>query len=291
MNFTEYLHHYQTHINKVLTQYLPTENTEPQNLHKAMHYAVLNGGKRIRPLLMYATGEIFNIPLKKLDPAASAVEMIHCYSLVHDDLPAMDNDDLRRGQPTCHKAFDEATAILAGDALQSLAFKILTENNTPEIALKMLITLADACGSDGMAGGQALDLQAVGKKLTLQQLETLHRLKTGALIRASIKLPAIIAECSTKQATALDKFANDIGLAFQIKDDILDIESTTETLGKRQGADIAHNKTTYPLLVGMQTAKQQVKTLHENANKQLQIFGNQANSLKLLADYIVERNH
>lgn len=294
MNFQDYLNTHQTRIAKSLKFFLPAIEAEPKRLHEAMHYVVLNGGKRIRPLLVYAAGDIVKADPQLLDRCASAVEFIHCYSLVHDDLPAMDNDDLRRGKPTCHKAFDEATAILAGDALQTLAFKILTDYRSTTVAdetiLKMLSYLADACGSNGMAGGQTIDLQAVGKALNLTQLETLHRLKTGALIRVSVQLGAMAGNCNDQQYQALRQFADEIGLAFQIQDDILDVEGSTEEIGKRQGADIALNKPTFPTILGMQQAKKYLQEKYQEAIYHLDIFGDKALPLKLLANYIVERN-
>lgn len=285
----------QRRINKVLEQQLPSLNKQPKHLPKAMRYAVLNGGKRLRPLLVYATGKIFNAKPDLLDHAACAVEFVHCYSLVHDDLPAMDNDDLRRGKLTCHRAFDEATAILAGDALQTLAFKILADSFysglSAPIVLEMIKTLADACGSNGMAGGQVIDLRAEGHKLNLSELKRLHELKTGALISASIKLGALIGGASPKQLEALAKFSRYIGLAFQIKDDILDIETPTETLGKQQGADLLLHKATFPSLLGMDKAKKYLIKTYQRAIECLQPFGKRADLLQGLANYIVERDH
>lgn len=241
----------------------------PNRLQEAMSYSVLGGGKRLRPLLVYAAGSGFGADLARLDPAASAVELIHCYSLVHDDLPAMDDDDLRRGRPTCHKAFDEATAILVGDALETLAFTVLTSHDQPwpsESRLEAVKTLAEAAGATGMVGGQMLDIEAEDRKITLSELENLHRLKTGALIRASVRLGGIAAGCTDSRLLAqLDQFAAFIGLAFQVQDDLLDVESTTEILGKRAGADEALNKSTYPGLLGVSAAKQHLQELYEQA--------------------------
>ena len=291
MNLNHYLQNQRAHIEQALLGFLPNINSEPKRLHQAMHYAVLNGGKRIRPLLVYATGEVFSVQPSLLDTAACAVEFIHCYSLIHDDLPAMDDDDLRRGKPTCHKAFDEATAILAGDALQSLAFAILANQQQIEsqTSCAMLQTLALA--SKHMAAGQALDLQAEGAQLTIMQLEKLHSLKTGALIHASIKLGALAANCNANKLNALEQFANNIGLAFQIQDDILDIESSTEVLGKRQGADIALQKITYPALIGMTAAKQKMQQLHQAALTNLEEFDTRANTLRALTDYLIQREY
>jgi farnesyl diphosphate synthase len=281
----------QNRIENFLKQTLPSDQTEPRHLHAAMRYSVLNGGKRIRPLLIYITGKMLGAKLDDLDFPAGAVELIHCYSLIHDDLPAMDNDDLRRGKPTCHKAYDEATAILAGDALQSLAFNLLLKASTlnPEIRLQMLATLTEACGSSGMAGGQALDLDAVGKTLSLQQLTQLHNLKTGALMTAAIKMATLVAQATRAQSEALNNFAKSIGLAFQIQDDILDLESPTEILGKPQGSDVIQNKPTYPELLGIENAKQEVKHLYLEAVENLKIFAKDANPLVILANFIINR--
>lgn len=241
----------------------------PNRLQEAMRYAVLGGGKRLRPLLVYAAGSSFDADLAVLDPAACAVELIHCYSLVHDDLPAMDNDDLRRGLPTCHKAFDEATAILVGDALETLAFTVLTSHDQPwtnENRLTAVKYLAEAAGAAGMVGGQQLDIDAENRQISLPELEHLHRLKTGALIRASVRLGAVAAGCAdSRLLTQLDQFAALIGLAFQVQDDLLDVESTTEVLGKRAGADEALHKSTYPGLLGISAAKQHLHELYNQA--------------------------
>lgn len=283
---------YQTRIESALKRNLPAPETPPQRLHAAMRYSVLNGGKRIRPLLVYTCGEIFNADLAALDHAATAIELIHCYSLVHDDLPAMDNDDLRRGKPTCHRAYDEATAILVGDALQTLAFEVLAKTpiQTSQLA-PMLITLAQATGSLGMAGGQALDLAATGQVLQLSELQQLHGMKTGALIHAAIQLGALCGEANATDLNRLSHFANVIGLGFQIQDDIIDIESTTEVLGKRQGADLALEKATYPALMGMTAAKAKVQELYQTALEQLESYATTANNLRDLAKLIVQRNY
>lgn len=242
----------------------------PKRLQEAMSYSVLGAGKRLRPLLVYATGSGFGADLANLDPAACAVELIHCYSLVHDDLPAMDDDDLRRGRPTCHKAFDEATAILVGDALETLAFTVLTSHDQPwsnDNRLAAVRTLAEAAGAAGMVGGQMLDIESENHKITLSELENLHRLKTGALIRASVRLGALAGGCDDAQLlTQLDQFAALIGLAFQVQDDLLDVESTTEILGKRAGADEALNKSTYPSLLGIASAKHHLQELYQQSS-------------------------
>jgi geranylgeranyl pyrophosphate synthase len=275
---------------------LPAETRLPERLHRAMRYSALGGGKRLRPLLTYATGEALGLPLDQLDGPACAVEFIHVYSLIHDDLPAMDDDDLRRGKPTCHKAFDEATAILAGDALQALAFHVLAHD--PSIAvpaenrIAMIETLATASGSYGMVGGQAIDLDSVGKTIDLPSLENMHIRKTGALIRASVKLAAQ-AKLPVDPAVAdrLDHYAKCIGLAFQIKDDILDEESDTATLGKTKGKDRDHNKPNYPALLGLAGAKEKARELHEAALDSLAGFGSEADLLRALSLFIIDRRN
>jgi farnesyl diphosphate synthase len=286
---------FQARVEQALAEALPPADTPPLRLHEAMRYVVLGGGKRLRPLLVYSTGTALGVPTVLLDAPASAVELIHAYSLVHDDLPCMDNDELRRGCPTCHKAFDEATALLVGDALQSLAFRTLAE---PALAIpkknqiEMLMLLAEAAGSRGMAGGQAIDLEAVGKQLTLPELETMHRLKTGALIRASVLLGALChAEIDQDTLRHLDRFAQCMGLAFQIQDDVLDEESDTATLGKPQGSDKARDKPTYPSLLGLTEAKVKAKNLLEEAREALQAVAMPTERLEWLADFIVKRSH
>lgn len=265
-------------------------------LQAAMYYAATIGGKRIRPILNYATGNALGVSLERLDCPACAVELLHAYSLVHDDLPAMDDDDLRRGNPTCHKKFDEATAILAGDALQALAFTILAKNDDPAISaqnkLRMIEVLGDASGAQGMAAGQAIDLAAVGHSLSLTALEDMHRLKTGALIRASVVLPTLVAGIEDPAVVnALDAYAAAIGLAFQIVDDILDVVSDTETLGKTQGADIARDKPTYPSLLGLEGARKHARDLHGEAIASLDLINNDLTELRLIADYVVNRSY
>lgn len=288
------LRDYQSRVQAVLDGVLPASTLSPQRLHAAQRYAVLNGGKRLRPLLVYCTGEALGVPVEALDAPAAAVELIHSYSLVHDDLPAMDDDDLRRGQPTTHRAFDEATAILAGDALQVLAFSLLARDRAPgigfEARLTMIQILADASGTAGMAGGQALDLSAVGRQINLEELEAMHRLKTGALIRASVLMAAACAPAlSTAEWDALDGYSDDIGLAFQIQDDILDVEGSTEDLGKTAGADAARDKPTYPSVLGLETAKSRARELKHRACARLAIFGGRADILAWLASFVVDR--
>ncbi|MEN8180520.1 MAG: (2E,6E)-farnesyl diphosphate synthase [Pseudomonadota bacterium] len=292
----EFMQLCQQRVENALEKVLPNVDTTPSRLHAAMRYSVLGGGKRIRPTLVYASGAAAGVPSEKLDAAACAVELIHAYSLVHDDLPAMDDDDLRRNQPTCHKAYDEATAILVGDALQTLAFQVLCVNNhlnaPAEIRVKMLDTLTRASGSRGMAGGQALDLAAVGQPLDLTELENLHIHKTGALIRASVKLGALLyPELEKARQQALDHYAKCIGLAFQIQDDILDIEGSTQTLGKTQGKDRVQNKPTYPSLLGLSGAKEKAEELRQSAHDSLTPFNSEADPLRWIADYITMRDH
>ncbi|MHB8678383.1 MAG: polyprenyl synthetase family protein [Rudaea sp.] len=275
-----------------LARALPPETQEPAPLHRAMRYAVLGSGKRLRPALVYATGSALGAPLDALDPAAIAVEIIHAYSLVHDDLPAMDDDKLRRGRPTCHVAFGEAMAILAGDALQALAFEILAADVAQHASthVEMLRTLAAACGSHGMAGGQALDLAAVGKTLTPDALDRMHEHKTGALIRASVRLGALAAG-STDAAllAALDAYGHAIGLAFQIRDDILDVEGESSIIGKTAGKDTAQAKPTYPAILGIDASRARLAQLTHAAIAALAPLGGRAKELTELARYVAER--
>ncbi len=294
-DFSERLQVYQKSVGQALDHWLPESSIQPERLHEAMRYSVLGDGKRIRPVIVYATGEAFGIELDALDGPACAVEIIHAYSLIHDDLPSMDDDDLRRGRPTCHKAYDEATAILAGDALQALSFHILAHDPkikvNSEQRIKMIDALAIASGSRGMAGGQAIDLASVGKSLNIAELENMHIHKTGALILASAELGALSVEnVDPDLFSRVSQFAKCIGLAFQIKDDILDIESDTETLGKPQGSDVAMNKPTYPNLLGLDGAKQAADDLYNKAIESLDIFDEKADMLRSIADYIVKRN-
>ena len=287
---------YQQRIESVLDHWLPAETISPSRLHEAMRYSVLGGGKRVRPLLVYAAGLAAGASLEQLDGPAAAVEIIHVYSLIHDDLPAMDDDDLRRGKPTNHKAFDEATAILAGDALQALSFHILSSDpamtHDTGMRLEIINTLTQASGSRGMAGGQAIDLASVGRTLDIVELENMHIHKTGALIRASVLMGAMAGGIVDQRVIEkLDHFAKNIGLAFQVQDDILDIESDTETLGKTQGADIAQNKPTYPSIIGMEASKQEVETLYNEAIDSLNDFNDKADLLRAVAEFIVRREH
>jgi len=275
-----------------LDRVLPAADRTPRRLHEAMRYAVLDGGKRIRPLLVYATGECLGVDPGKLDTPATAIELIHAFSLVHDDLPAMDDDDLRRGKPTVHRQFDEATAILAADALQPLAFHVIASATALTDGEKSAIitTVSEACGSLGMTGGQSIDLASEGQHLSPDALAEMHNLKTGALIRACVMSASCLApDLSPEKMTALDRFSRKIGLAFQIRDDILDIAGETGVLGKQVGADQRLAKATWPALFGLAEARQRCGELLSAGTAQLAIFGADAEPLNLLAAYIVER--
>jgi farnesyl diphosphate synthase len=285
---------YGARADAALARVLPAENQPPNDLHRAMRYAVLGGGKRLRPVLVYATGTALGTSLERLDATAAAVEIVHAYSLVHDDLPAMDDDDLRRGRPTCHVVFGEALAILAGDALQALAFEVLAHDPALRSEqgnhVEMLRTLAAACGSHGMAGGQAFDLGAVGQRLTADELERMHVYKTGALIRASVRLGALAAGCRDDTVlAALDRYGHCIGLAFQIRDDIIDVEGDSAVTGKTVGKDAANAKPTYPAILGMAASHNQLTELTEAAIAALQPFGARLHELVALAHYVAER--
>jgi len=280
-------------MERVLTQTLPAAEIAPQRLHTAMRYAGLGGGKRVRPLLVFAAGEVADAHIDRLEITAAAVEMIHAYSLVHDDLPCMDDDVLRRGKPTVHVEFDEATALLVGDALQSLAFQLLAQYplaDDPHRQLEMVTLLAVASGSRGMAGGQAIDLASVGKTLSLPELELMHIHKTGALIRASVMLGALCGELGDEAMAKLDHFAKCIGLAFQVVDDVLDAEASTATLGKTAGKDAEQNKPTYVSLLGVTEAKALAEQLRQDAHEALVGMGERAQRLRALADFIVLRS-
>jgi farnesyl diphosphate synthase len=283
----------QAEFEGVLETLLPDPETAPQRLHQAMRYAVLDGGKRVRPLLVLAGGEVSGAERKSLLIAAAAVELIHAYSLVHDDLPCMDDDVLRRGKPTCHKQYDEATALLVGDSLQSLAFQLLAEpqlSDDPARQLQMVKLLAVASGSRGMAGGQAIDLDSVGKALSVAELEYMHIHKTGALIRASVQLGALCgSSLDSDQLEKLDRYGKLIGLAFQVVDDILDCEADTATLGKTAGKDAKHDKPTYVSTLGLQQAREMAQRLHREAQETLAGFGDRSRRLRELADFIVLR--
>ncbi len=285
---------YITRAENALRRHIGLSGHHPSRLHEALHYAVFNGGKRLRPLLVYATGEALNIAPDLLDAPACAVELIHCYSLVHDDLPAMDDDDLRRGRPTLHLAFDEAIAILAGDALQALAFELLgshpTLDDQPAARGALTAQLASACGVDGMAGGQALDLAYEGCRPGLEQLESMYRQKTGALIQAAVMMPCLLDPRLDDLARGhLSRFADCIGLAFQIRDDILDVEGATELIGKPQGADEARNKATWPALFGLEAANRRIDELADDARHCLSQLNRNTESLAWLATRMVDR--
>ncbi|MBM3350242.1 MAG: polyprenyl synthetase family protein [Betaproteobacteria bacterium] len=279
-----------THIEQVLSQTIPDQHTLPHKLHEAMRYSVLGGGKRVRALLCYASAELCNTEDAVADAGASAVELIHAYSLVHDDMPCMDDDDLRRGKPSCHKQYDDATALLVGDALQSLAFDVLSKPGLckdPMQQIGMLSTLAKASGSYGMAGGQAIDLDSIGKPLTQQALEIMHARKTGALIEAATLLGASAG--SREQITAIQTYARKIGLAFQVIDDILDVEADTQTLGKTAGKDAGSNKPTYVSILGLARAKELAHDLYEVAIAAIYPYGEGSLRLRELATYITQR--
>lgn len=292
-SFGERIPVYLERLDRALDAWLPPAGQHPASLHEAMRYSS-EGGKRLRPLLIYATGEVLEIPARTLDAAAVAVELTHAYSLVHDDLPAMDNDDLRRGRPTCHRKFDEATAILAGDALQTVAFHVLASDRESGLddrqRLKMIELLAEASGSRGMAGGQAMDLAATGKPLGVAELEAMHVHKTGALIRGCVLMACQAKSLlDTGDLDALDRYAKALGLAFQIQDDILDVEGDTSELGKSAGKDHKHNKPTYPSVLGMPEAKTRAADLFDRAHSALKPFGPRAEPLAWLAEHIQGR--
>ena len=295
MSLEPRLKSFRSRIEDFLDSTLPRADTAPERLHAAMRYAVLGGGKRVRPALLYLTGEALGVPAERLDAPAAAVEIIHAYSLVHDDLPAMDDDDLRRGRPTCHRAFDEATAILAGDALQILAFELLSTDaamvSNPHNRMAIIRELASASGTAGMAGGQAIDLWVQGREPDVTTLENMHALKTGALINASVLMAAWSADDPDPTVLdALGRFGKAIGLAFQIQDDILDIEGDTETLGKTAGADSARDKPTYPSVVGLEQARRRAAELCDQAIEALSNLGESAVPLRQMAGYMVRRD-
>ncbi len=292
--FTQHMQRYQERIEQQLALCLPAIEHSPMRLHQAMRYASLAGGKRLRALLVYFCGVSLGVTdFTRLDASACAVELIHAYSLIHDDLPAMDNSDLRRGKPTCHLAYDEATAILAGDALQALAFDVLTTYGAPlpdTTRLQMTIALAKACGTAGMAGGQALDLQASQQAITLPELIHLHQLKTGALIECSAMLGTLAAQCDVPASrTAIHTYAHHLGLAFQIQDDILDVSSDTATLGKPQGLDHLNQKTTFVSLLGLEGARQFLREEYQKTVAALDTLSISTSERRALATFVVER--
>jgi farnesyl diphosphate synthase len=279
-----------------LARRMPSAERLPQRLHAAMRYSVLGGGKRVRPILLLATARTLGLAEEQVEAAACALELVHVYSLVHDDLPAMDDDDLRRGRPTCHKAFDEATALLVGDALQSLAFELLARDPhllaSPAVQVRLVGLLAEAIGSVGMAGGQAIDLQSEGQQLDIGQIEQMHSLKTGALIRASVMMGAACApQLDARLERALAGFAGPIGLAFQIQDDLLDVLGDTATLGKTAQSDRERGKSTYPAILGIATSQQRVQRLSDAALESLAPFGAEADPLRAVADWLLARRN
>ncbi|KIP87579.1 geranyl transferase [Stenotrophomonas maltophilia] len=279
-------------IESQLDAALPSPADAPRRLHQAMRHSVLGGGKRMRPLLVHAAGEVFGTDPHQLDAPAMAVELIHAYSLVHDDLPAMDDDALRRGKPTTHIAFDEATAILAGDALQTRAFSLLAEAALPaELRVACLQALAHASGAAGMCGGQALDIDATGQLQSLDALTRMHALKTGALIRAAVRMGALCGHAPAADLARLDRFADALGLAFQVRDDILDVEASSEQLGKTAGKDVAQDKSTFPALLGMEGAKAKLDELSAVMHDALAAYGEEANALRALGRLAIERDH
>lgn len=297
--FSEQLQAFRQRADRALLDFIAPLPFNEGNMVAAMRHGALLGGKRLRPFLVYTTGQMFGVSLNNLDVPAAAVECIHAYSLIHDDLPAMDDDDLRRGQPTCHIKFGEASAILAGDALQTLAFSILADADMPDVALRdrlaMVSELATASGAAGMCGGQSLDLEAEGRQIDLPALEQIHRHKTGALIRAAVRLGALAAgEPGRAALPQLDRYAAAIGLAFQVQDDILDVVGETEKIGKRQGADQQHGKSTYPALLGLDSAKAKAWDLYQEALAALDTLAAQSYNtapLRALASFIIERDN
>jgi farnesyl diphosphate synthase len=285
---------YVRRVESFMDSSLPGADRTPARLHEAMRYATLTGGKRIRPLLVYAAGECLGVPADALDVPAAAIEFIHSFSLVHDDLPAMDNDDLRRGQPTVHRKFDEATAILAADALQPLAFEIIARSPVlqPSQVAGLVALISGACGSIGMTGGQAIDLASEGRQLSVDELAEMHGLKTGALIGASVMAPCVLADTlADSRYAAMKKFSEEIGLAFQIRDDLLDVEGETSVIGKPAGSDEALRKATWPALFGVEESRRRCSALLKSALRSLDSFGESADPLRFLASYIVERQH
>jgi farnesyl diphosphate synthase len=292
-DFSGWMKSVQSQMEDALAAFLPSAAEVPERLHEAMRYAVLDGGKRVRPLLVFAAGDLFGADAAMLSRAAAAVEMIHAYSLVHDDMPCMDDDELRRGKPTVHVKYDEATALLVGDALQSQAFLVLSDAELdidPARRLAMVRELARASGSHGMCGGQAIDLASVGLKLTLEQLEQMHRMKTGALLRVSVLLGALAGkELSVTEVASLHAYAKAVGLAFQVVDDVLDATEDSATLGKTAGKDAADNKPTYVSILGLEESKALAEQLRRDAHEALEPFGDKARRLREIADLIVQR--
>ena len=298
--FSDWLKATAAHVENVLDEFLPEADIEPARLHEAMRYSVLGGGKRVRAALVYAAGEasvgtgqsLSSAQAKALDHAGAAVELIHAYSLVHDDLPCMDNDDLRRGRPTTHRQFDEATAMLAGDALQPLAFELLAQTPVaPALVIQAVELLARSAGSLGMAGGQAIDCLAVGQALSQAELQVMHSMKTGAMLQASVLLGGIVVGAGSATREGLERYASAVGLAFQVADDILDVTADTAVLGKTAGKDLQNNKPTYVSLLGVEPARELLESLRQEAHSALLPLGPSGHRLGELADYIVGRDH
>ncbi|HEY2418837.1 MAG TPA: farnesyl diphosphate synthase [Steroidobacteraceae bacterium] len=294
--FLAQLESWRVRIELALAARLPGPDAVPTRLHQAMRYSVLGGGKRVRPALVFATACAVGLPEAEVEAAACAVELVHVYSLVHDDLPAMDDDDMRRGRPTCHKAYDEATAILVGDALQPLAFQLLASDpalpSAPSVRLRLIELLAEASGTFGMAGGQAIDLSVQGQRLDVAQVEEMHARKTGALIRVSVLMAAVCAPAlEARLYEALTGFATPIGLAFQIQDDLLDVLGDASTLGKAVGADSERSKPTHPAIIGIESSQERVRLLHTQALEALAPFGSRAEPLRALADWLLARRY
>jgi farnesyl diphosphate synthase len=294
--FERQLEAWRLRMEAALDKRLPSAGEIPTRLHEAMRYSVLGGGKRIRPALLFATALTLGLREEEVEAAACAIELIHVYSLVHDDLPAMDDDDLRRGRPTCHKAYDEATAILVGDALQPLAFQLLARDpalpSSAAVRLRLIDILSEASGTYGMAGGQAIDLQVQGKKLDIADVEDMHARKTGAVISASVLMAAACApQLPTADHEALARFAQSIGLAFQIQDDLLDVLGDVSTLGKATGADREHAKPTHPTVIGIAASQERVHLLHGQALDALSVFGERAAPLRSLAQWLLSRSY
>ena len=293
-DFAQRVDYYRSRVNQKLEESL-TDQDVPERLRDAMSYSVLGAGKRVRPLLAYASAELCGLEPAACDSIAAAIEMVHAYSLVHDDLPAMDDDDLRRGRPTTHIQFDEATAILAGDALQALAFELISTDRhlsaDPAAQTRMIAWLARSIGPVGMVGGQALDMEGEGRRLGEAELEQVHRRKTGALIRAAIMMPTELADIGAEARASLDVFARDIGLVFQIRDDLLEVEQDTATLGKNAGSDAANDKSTYPSLLGVDGARQRADEIYANALAALDRAGSETEGLKWIAEFILRRSH
>jgi geranylgeranyl pyrophosphate synthase len=295
-DFGAQLEAWRLRMENALDARLPRATVVPARLHEAMRYSVLGGGKRIRPALLFATARTLGLLEDQVEAAACAIELIHVYSLVHDDLPAMDDDDLRRGRPTCHKAFDEATAVLVGDALQPLAFQLLARDPalppSPAIRLRLVDMLSEASGTFGMAGGQAIDLGVQGQQLDISQVEDMHARKTGAVIRASVLMAAeCVPQLATNLYAALNEFATAIGLAFQIQDDLLDVLGDVSTLGKATGADRERDKPTHPAIIGIEASQERVHLLHGQALEALQPFGDRAAPLRSLANWLLSRRY